>query len=96
VKSINNTTSQAAKKLIKLVPTSAAVKLLPKAVLTLSNTIHIDTDTTGATQGFHKNRQTTTNSDGLYHEPHLTPKGIERLCQRTAWITKDRKWNPYL
>jgi hypothetical protein len=50
---ISNDTSQTAKKSTKPVPTSSAVKLLPKAVLTrnffaLLRTTFMDTETTGA------------------------------------------------
>jgi hypothetical protein len=96
---ISNSTLQTAKKSTKPVPTSTALKLPLKAVLTCNffaptRTTDMDTKSTGA-GGSQKTMQTATNSDDFYYKPHSTPRRLTRPCQRRVQVPKYMRRNPY-
>jgi hypothetical protein len=91
--------SQSAKKSTKIVPTSAAVKLTPKAASTRNyfaplRTTDMDTETTGA-ENMLPEQEAPKNQVDFYHKLNPSPKRPKRTCQRRVQVPKCTKWNSY-
>jgi hypothetical protein len=96
-RNIYKDTTQTAKNLNESVPTSAAGRLPPKAVLTHNfftslRTTDMHTETTGAGR-FQIIRWAITSTDEFYHKHHLTPTRLQ--SQRRIRVLKYMKRNPY-
>jgi hypothetical protein len=98
-------TSQKAKKSMAPVPTSAAVKPPPKAVVTLNffallRYTNMGTYTTGA-ESTHPEEEAPSKRGRpspvvmTSTTPHSTPKGLKRPHQRKLQFPKYMTWNPY-
>jgi hypothetical protein len=95
---ISNDTSQTAKKSTKPIPTFAAVKLPPKAVLARNfsaplRATDMDTVTTGA-EDPQKTRYAATNNDDFYHKPHSTPKKIQTTMSKESTSSEIHEMEP--